>query len=97
MMIVLIRHDPAQNVNRWYAIGIQPTLFFQHAVVCGRGRRGTAYARWRILPAENHTHACEMANAILTAKMKKGYQGAGDHGETFITNLHPIKIGACKS
>jgi len=74
MIIVLIRHDPANNVNRWYAVGIQPTLFCQHAVLCGWGRRGSAYARWRILPAENHALAGEMANSIVAAKMKKGYQ-----------------------
>ena len=74
MIIVLIRHDPAHNVNRWYAVGIQPTLFCQHAVVCGWGRRGSAYARWRILPAENSAQAGEMAKAIQAAKTKKGYK-----------------------
>jgi len=74
MIIVLIRHDPAHNVNRWYAVGIQPTLFCQHAVVCGWGRRESAYARWRILPAENSAQAGEMAKAIQAAKTKKGYK-----------------------
>jgi len=96
-MIILIRHNPAKNVNRWYAVGIQPTLFCQHAVLCGWGRRGSAYARWRILPAEDHTQACEMAKAILAAKMKKGYQVAGNQGESSITNLQPKQLGACKS
>ena len=96
-MIVLIRHDPAENVNRWYAVGIQPTLFCQHAVVCGWGRRGSAYARWRILPAENRAQAGEMAKAILEGKMKKGYQVAGDQGESSITNLQHKQLGACKS
>jgi len=93
-MIVLIRHDPAQNINRWYAVGVQPTLFCQHAVLCGWGRRGSAYARWRILPAENSTQAGEMAKAILAAKMKKGYQVAGTRKTSHITNSHPIQIGA---
>ncbi len=79
-MIVLIRHDPAENVNRWYAVGIQPTLFCQHAVLCGWGRRGSAYARWRILPAENRAQAGEMAKSIVAAKKSKGYQVFGEAG-----------------
>jgi predicted DNA-binding WGR domain protein len=97
MMIVLIRHDPAKNVNRWYAVGIQSTLFCQHAVLCGWGRRGSAYARWRILPAEDRSQASEMANAILAAKRKKDYQIVRDQGESPVTNTHPKQIGASKS
>jgi predicted DNA-binding WGR domain protein len=97
MMILLFRHDNAKNVNRWYAIGIQPTLFYQHAVVCGWGRRGSAYARWRILPAEDRSQASEMANAILAAKKKKGYQIARDQGESPVTNSHPKQKRTCKS
>ncbi len=85
-MIVLVRHDPDKNINRWYAVGIQPTLFCHHAVLCGWGRRGSAYARWRILPAENRTQAGEMAQAILAAKMKKGYQVVEDQGRSPMTN-----------
>jgi predicted DNA-binding WGR domain protein len=96
-MIVLIRHDPAENVNRWYAIGVQPTLFCQYAVLCGWGRRGSSYARWRILPAENHAQASEMAKAILAAKKKKGYQVARNQGESPMTNSHSKQIGTCKS
>ena len=96
-MIVLIRHDPARNVNRWYAVADQPTLFCPHAVLCGWGRRGSAYARWRILPAADCTQAREMAKAILAAKMKKGYQVVGNQKKSPITDSHPIQIGACKS
>ena len=81
-MIVLIRHDPAKNVNRWYVVGIQPTLFCQHAVLCGWGRRGSAYARWRILPAESRTQAGEIARAIVAAKKKRGYQIAAHLGNS---------------
>ena len=71
-MIVLIRHDPTENINRWYAVGIQLTLFCQYSVVCGWGRRGRAYARWRILPARDLVQANEMAEAIVAGKKKKG-------------------------
>ena len=80
-MIILTRHDPAKNLNRWYAVGIQPTLFCQHAVLCGWGRRGSAYARWRILPAQDDVQADEMAKSIVAAKIKKGYQVAGNQYE----------------
>jgi len=79
-MIILTRHDPAKNVNRWYAVGIQPTLFCQHAVLCGWGRRGSAYARWRILPAEDIAQAGEMAVSIVAAKKKRGYKVEGEQG-----------------
>jgi predicted DNA-binding WGR domain protein len=92
-MIILTRHDPAENINRWYAVGIQPTLFCQHAVLRGWGRRGSAYARWRILPAEDHSQASEMAEAIMAEKIKKGYQITGDLGESPVTNSHPNPIG----
>jgi len=77
-MIILVRHNPTKNVNRWYAVGVQPTLFCQHAVLCGWGRRGTAYARWRILPAESRKQAEELASEIVAEKRKKGYQGRTD-------------------
>ena len=73
-MIVLIRHDPARNINRWYAVAVQPTLFCPHTVLRGWGRRGSAYARWRILPAESRVQAKEMAEAIVAAKKKRGYE-----------------------
>ena len=82
-MIVLIRHDPADNINRWYAVGVQPTLFCKHAVLCGWGRRGSIYARWRILPADTPAQAGEMARSIVAAKKKKGYKAAGDQDEPF--------------
>ena len=73
-MIVLVRVDPAKNVNRWYAVGVQPTLFCPHAVLCGWGRRGSAYTRWRILPVESRAQADEFAAKLVAAKKTKGYQ-----------------------
>jgi len=74
MMIVLIRYDPAKNVNRWYAVGVQAMLFDPHAVLCGWGRRGSAYTRWRIIPVENRAQADEFAAKLVAAKKTKGYQ-----------------------
>ena len=63
-------------------MGVQPSLFCQHAVVCGWGRRGNDYARWRILPAESRVQAGEMARAIVAAKKKRGYQIAAYLGKS---------------
>ena len=73
-MIILYRIDPDQNMRRWYAVGVQPTLFNPCAVVCGWGRLGTDYARWKIFPAESPARAEEMARMILERKRSRGYK-----------------------
>ncbi len=73
-MICLIRVDPAQNLNRWYVVTVQATLFDEVAVICGWGRRGTEQARWRILPAENQQEADELASKIVQRKIQRGYR-----------------------
>ncbi len=73
-MIGLIRVDPAQNLNRWYVVAVQATLFDEVAVVCGWGRRGTEQACWRILPAENQQAADELASKIVERKIQRGYR-----------------------
>lgn len=73
-MLCLMRVDPDENVDRWYVVTTQPTLFYQHSVVCGWGRRGTQYARWRIIPAESQLQAEAMVREIVERKLKRGYQ-----------------------
>ena len=70
----LNRVDLAINMNRWYAVNVQGTLFHEHAVVCGWGRRGTDYARWRIIPVESPDQAEEMVKQIVRLKIKRGYE-----------------------
>lgn len=72
--VKLIRVDPGLNIHRWYTVIVQPTLFLEHAVVCGWGRRGSAYARWKIIPTENQDQAKKMAQEIVTKKIKRGYE-----------------------
>jgi len=71
--VLLIRVDPERNMNRFYSVTIQATLFHKHAVVCGWGRRGTPQARWRILPVENQSAAQALAAKIVQRKIRKGY------------------------
>lgn len=73
IMLILHRIDPDRNMRRWYAVGVQQTLFHRFAVVCGWGRLGTDYARWRIIPAASHGEAEQIAQAILEKKRKRGY------------------------
>jgi predicted DNA-binding WGR domain protein len=74
MAIILHRIDPDRNMRRWYAVGVQSTLFHRHAVVCGWGRLGTDYARWRIIPADTREQAEAAAQEILERKRKRGYK-----------------------
>ena len=73
-MIFLTRIDPAQNMARWYVVGVQPTLFDKISVVCGWGRIGTAYERWRVLPVGSQEQADEMATRIVEKKTRRGYR-----------------------
>jgi len=70
----LQRVDPAQGVNRWYVVTIQPTLFAPWAVVCFWGSRAHAYQRMRVIPCANRDDAERRAKMIVRAKVKKGYQ-----------------------
>ena len=55
-------------------VNVQATLFCEHAVVCGWGRRGTDYARWKIIPAESVDQAEEIVRQIVILKIKRGYE-----------------------
>jgi len=93
-MIILVRDDPMENVHRWYTVGVQLTLFSPHAVICGWGRRGSDYARWRILPAESRDQAGEMARTIVAAKLKRGYRVADAQGRSSLSNPQSKLSGA---
>lgn len=73
-MICLIRVEPERNMNRWYIVAVQATLFDEVAVICGWGRRGTEQARWRIFPVENQQAADELAKRIVQRKIWRGYR-----------------------
>jgi predicted DNA-binding WGR domain protein len=72
-MTYLTRVEPENNVNRWYFVTVQPTLFEPLAVICFWGRRGTKYQRARILPADTAAEAEELAGSIVSQKLARGY------------------------
>ena len=77
--ILLERRNPENNMARFYAVSVAPTLFGQWALVreWGRiGHPGTVRADW--YPTENEA---ETARQFLTLrKARRGYRSAGDDG-----------------
>ena len=73
-MILLRRIEPADGMNRWYLVAIQPTLFHPCAVVIAWGRRDNDFQQWRVIPVESEAQAQEMAGRIVARKVKRGYQ-----------------------
>jgi len=73
-MILLNRINPDENVNRWYLVSVQATLFHPCALVVAWGRRDNDFQRWRVIPIENHEQAQKLVNRIVSKKVKRGYQ-----------------------
>jgi predicted DNA-binding WGR domain protein len=42
LQVILERVDPARNVARYYVLSVEQTLFACDALICGRGRIGSA-------------------------------------------------------
>ncbi|MFZ6028543.1 MAG: WGR domain-containing protein [Chloroflexota bacterium] len=72
-MIVLKRLDPTENVNRWYLVSIQPTLFHPCAVIVAWGRCDNDFQRWRAIPVEDQAQAERLAERIVSRKIRRGY------------------------
>lgn len=81
MMIHLTHIDPTKNMARWYIVGVQPTLLDDCAVICGWGRIGTAYERWRILPAKSKQQAHNVADNIVKKKVGRGYVRVNEYSK----------------
>lgn len=73
-MILLIRVEPELNMNRWYSVGVQPTLLDPVAVICAWGNLRTNYLRTHVLPAEFLTEAAKLADDIVVRKIRRGYR-----------------------
>jgi len=73
-VILLSRKCVEENLNRWYLVSIQATLFFPCAVVVAWGRRDNDFQQWRAIPAETPVQAQELANRIVKKKLQRGYQ-----------------------
>jgi predicted DNA-binding WGR domain protein len=71
----MARIDPDENANRWYAVGVQPSLLDPIAVVCFWGSRETAFQEMQIKPFDDQDAAREAADKMIRAKVrqKDGY------------------------
>ena len=72
-MILLAHVNPSDNLNRWYLVSIQATLFSPCAVVVAWGRRDNAFQRWRAIQVESPEQAQVLATKIVSSKIKRGY------------------------
>ena len=68
------RVDPEENMDRWYMVHVQATLFEPLAVVCAWGDRRTTYQRLRILPVATAGEAEALASQIIAQKLRRGYE-----------------------
>lgn len=74
-MLTLLSHiDPTKNMQRWYLVSVQATLFQPCAVVIAWGRRDTDFQQWRVIPMESATQADQLAAKLVEHKIKRGYQ-----------------------
>ncbi len=67
----LERVDPDARANRWYAVGVQPSLLDSMAVICFWGSRETTYQQMQIEPFEGQDAAREAADKVIRAKVRQ--------------------------
>jgi len=80
-MIILTRTDVEQNMDRIYIVTVQPTLLHEHAVTCSWGRRGTPQQQQKIIPTDSAQAAHDLAEKIVSQKLKRGYVRYGSESE----------------
>jgi len=73
-VVVLHRVLPEENMNRWYLVMVQATLFHPCAVVVAWGRRGNDFQQWRVIPIDSLDQARQLADKIISRKIKRGYE-----------------------
>ena len=71
----LRRVDPKQNMYRFYAVTVEPTLFNEWAVVRRWGRIGTAGST-RVELHESMGEAINAVEQVNRSKLRRGYQQA---------------------
>jgi predicted DNA-binding WGR domain protein len=69
----LQRVDYEQNINRWYAVGVQPALFEQVAVIRFWGSREKDYQQVMVQAHADEASAREAADRLIRAKVRRGY------------------------
>ena len=71
--MILIHTDHAANMDRWYSVDVQPTLFSDRAVVCRWGSRRNTYQRIRVVTLMKGQRAEDVAQTMVARKMRRGY------------------------
>ena len=71
--VVLTRHDPAENMHRYYALDIQPDLFGSECLILEWGRIGRQGGEWRSIPFPTLEEARTALQQQQRAKQRKGY------------------------
>ncbi|MBP7042327.1 MAG: WGR domain-containing protein [Chloroflexi bacterium] len=74
MGTLLKRIDREEHINRWYFVTVQATLLDTVAVVTAWGSRENEYQQIRALPMASWAEAEILAEQIVRAKLKRGYQ-----------------------
>ena len=72
-MILLSRVEPTANLNRWYLVSVQATLFDPCAVIVAWGRRDNEFQRWRTISVDTPEKASQLAEKIVKRKIQRGY------------------------
>lgn len=79
MWTFLVRVDPKEQANRWYAVGIQGSLFDRVAVIRFWGSREKDYQQVMVQAFESEAAAREAALRLIRTKIRGGYRVvAGD-------------------
>lgn len=76
MHVSLKQGDTEHNMDRWYAVHVQPALLDSVAVVCAWGSRRSRYHRLRVVPASSYEEAYHLAEELVRKKMQRGYCGS---------------------
>jgi predicted DNA-binding WGR domain protein len=73
MLAIMKRIEPEENMDRWYLVAVQATLFDPVAVITAWGSRETTYQQMRIFPTGSEEEALDLAARIVGQKLRLGY------------------------
>jgi predicted DNA-binding WGR domain protein len=71
-MLFLTRTEPARNIDRYYVVGITPTLFGEWAVLREWGRRGSPGTP-RLDSYRRHEEAQSAEQHTIKRRLQRGY------------------------
>jgi predicted DNA-binding WGR domain protein len=75
----LKRIDPEEDVNRWYAVGVQPGLLDGASLIRFWGSRETFYQQMSLEPFPSNFDARAAADRLIRIKLRRGYRFVGGY------------------